>query len=812
MTMRSFILLISIMAISQITQAQQVIAGKVSNAYGEHLQGASVFIVGSNESATITDYSGRYLLENVPSGEQTVKVTFLGYEDETIAITMEEDLLLDVVMRNSKFQLEKVEIVANALQDDSPYSYTEKKREEIEFKNMGQDMPFLVEHTPSMVVTSDAGAGIGYTGMRIRGSDATRINVTINGVPLNDSESHGVFWVNMPDFGSSVDKLQIQRGVGPSTNGSGAFGGSLNLNTNYLNQNPFVQGDFSYGSFNTRKLSVSLSTGLMNNMYLIEGRYSLIKSDGFIDRASSDLSSWYLSAARVTEKQSIKINAFAGSEKTYHAWNGVPEAKLNGTDEDLLNHYYNNSNGDYNTVADSINLWESGRSYNAYTYENQVDDYNQSHLQLLYTNLISDDLKLNITGHYTKGKGYFEQFKFEESLMDFLPNDTLQNQLESNLVIRRWLDNHFFGTIVNTEYEVSPNLTATLGGAYNIYLGDHFGEVVIIEEGRVPEDNEYYRSDATKKEFNTFGKVIVGLTDALTVTGDLQYRSVAYETAGIDNDLLLINNRVEGIDTSYVFINPKVGLTYQLSNSQSIYASYASANREPVRSDFLDALGGTVPRAEQLHDIELGYRKSSPSLSYEANVYYMLYKDQLVLSGGINDVGSPLRINVDDSYRMGLELSATIDKDEYFSWSPNLTISRNKISEFYDIVQDVVIENPDISFSPSIVAGSQFTYKFSPRIHASLLSKYVGKQFLDNTGIEGRTLDAYMVHDAQLRYKMGGELVQGLEFKLLVNNILNAKYSSNGYSYSYIWNDLITENYLFPQAGTNFLISASVKF
>lgn len=795
--------------------AQYSLTGKVKNSHGEKLNGASIFIIGSDNLACISDFSGRYLLENIPAGTHTMKITYLGFDDQTIEFSIAEDELIDIVMIESAFRLEDVQITANKLDADSPFAYTEQQKEDIEFKNMAQDIPYLVEHTPSMVVTSDAGAGIGYTGMRIRGSDATRINVTINGVPLNDSESHGVFWVNLPDFGSSTDKIQIQRGVGPSTNGSGAFGGSVGLNTNYINQNAFLKADLTYGSFNTNKIAMSLSTGLMNNQYILEGRYSLINSDGYIDRASSNLRSWYFSAARIREKGSLKINIFSGRELTYQAWNGVPQVKLEGTEEELLNHYLTNSNGDYNTIADSINLFDSGRNYNAYTYENEVDNYRQDHYQILQTSQLGDNVKFNATGHYTKGRGFFEQFKHQEDLGEYFPSDTTLNSKVSDLVRRRWLDNHFFGAILNAEITALESLKLTVGGAGNMYLGDHFGEVISIASFREPNDTEYYRSDATKVELNGYLKADYNLSEKISLFGDMQVRNISYETAGLDSDRSAFD-----IDTSYTFLNPKLGLSYQLAPAKTIYVSYARANREPVRSDFLDAIGTAVPNVESLNDIELGLRSSSTDLAYEANLFFMSYKDQLVLTGAVNDVGAPVRTNVDNSSRIGLELSATYKMTEDFTIQPNVTFSRNTIAEFTEQIADfdnggfqtTVFRNSDIALSPSVVASNRMTFNVVEGLEISLLSKFVGKQYLDNTSSDEKSLPSFLVNDLLAAYTINSDLIQQVQLKLLVNNLLDTRYSSNGYTYSYIFQGLTTENYLYPQAGINFLLSASIKF
>ena len=798
--------------------AQHAIWGNITNSYGEKMEGASVFIPGSDKGA-VTDFEGYYSLEDVSSKEQTIKVTYLGYEDVMIKVFPTSDTMINIVLEGSIFQIDDIIISANKLDEQSPFSYTEQNKEQINFKNLAQDVPFLLEHTPSVVVTSDAGAGIGYTGMRIRGSDATRINVTINGIPLNDSESHGVFWVDLPDFATSVNEIQVQRGVGPSTNGAGAFGGTIGLETNYLHQNPFIVLEGTIGSFNTLKRSGSFNTGLMNNKYSLQGRVSLIDSDGFIDRSDADLSSWFFSAAKVDENKSLRINIFSGKERTNQAWNGVPEVKFNqGSEEALLAHYFNNSNGDYNTVEDSLNLFDSDfNKYNTYLYPDQVDDYRQTHAQLLYANAVSDNFKVNGTLHYTKGKGFFEQFRYDDDLEDY--NISSDEFTSANIVRRRWLDNDFFGTILTGELEASDNLTVTAGLGYNTYLGDHFGEVITAEVDSVflpgfsrnvaDSGQEYYRNDATKTDLNAFLKGVYNLNSKLQLFGDLQIRAVNYGTDGVDSDLQTIN-----INANYSFFNPKFGLSYNLNDKTQLYTSFARAHREPVRSDFIDRARIDQPLPEVLDDIELGLRGALGKASYAANVYYMDYKDQLVLSGAINDVGSPLRDNVDNSFRAGIELSASYNFNEFLSWSPNLTLSTNKIDTFVERLGDetIIHENTDISFSPSIIAGSILTYSPLHNLELSLLSKFVGKQYLDNTTNDDRSLPSYFVNDILASYTIETDVIQRIQFKLLLNNIFSTIYSSNGYTYSYIYGGLITENYVYPQAERNFLLSVSVTF
>ncbi len=802
--------------LSLMVYSQYDLVGKVTNGLGEKLEGASVFVLGSHDHATVSDHEGWFDLSGIDQSVIELKVTYIGYEDYSMSVDLTQTEYLDVVLSGSIFQLDQIEIDANKLSLESPFSYISMAKEEIELRNLGQDMPYIVQHTPNVVVNSDAGAGIGYTSMRVRGVDGTRINVTINGVPLNDAESHGVFWVDLPDLSSSTDEIQLQRGVGPSTNGAGAFGATMNLNTNQVRQNPYVKMSGTYGSFNTSKANITLSTGLMNNLYLLEGRYSVINSDGYIDRASSDLDSWYFSAARIKKQQSIRFNAFSGKERTYQAWNGVPAARVDGTPDELLEHYLNNSNGDYNTVADSINLFDSGRTYNAYTYPNQVDDYRQAHYQLHYAVQPADEFVLKATAHLTKGKGFFEQFRYQDDLVFYGIIDTMITR--SDLVRRRWLDNDFYGLIMNAVITPIDPLKVSIGGGYNVYDGDHFGEVVQVTDVTLAEIENYYESNGTKSDLNAYLRFDYNLSQKLALFGDLQYRALVYESTGTDNDRLPFQ-----IDTSYSFFNPKFGLNYRLNDNTSVYGSYAKAHREPVRSDFLDAIGTAVPAPESLDDYELGLRsRLTDDLALTANVYYMDYKDQLVLTGAVNDVGAAVRTNVPRSYRTGLELATEYQLTYDLDWNLNVSLSRNKISRFTEkvleytatevLVRETEYEDTDLAFSPSIVVGSQVNYKLFSGMTISLLSKYVGRQFLDNTATASKSLDPYLVNDLLAKYTLNTDLIQEIELKFMLNNFLDTKYSSNGYTYSYIVGDRITENYLYPQAGINFLVGASITF
>lgn len=788
-------------------------SGKIIDENSEALQGA-VILFDNGERTAITDLNGEFLFQNVAGGQHTVEVQYLGYENQMLTFDLQDSETALIAISERAVNIEQVDIIANRLSKDSPFSYVELNEEAVNIKNLAQDIPFLLEHTPSMVVTSDAGSGVGYTGMRIRGSDATRINVTINGVPLNDSESQGVFWVNMPDFGSSVQNVQIQRGVGSSTNGAASFGGTVALNTSSISEKPFGKVSGTYGSFDTRKLSFEGGSGLINGQYSIEGRYSMINSDGYVDRASSDLDSWFLSAAKIGDNHSLRLNVISGDERTYQSWWGVPESKLGGTDGDVLNHYFTNLGVTYNTVADSTNLFQSDRRYNYYLYDDQVDDYGQDHYQLIYNVQPQSNLTLNGTLHYTKGQGFFEEFRGGDDLIDY--GISIGDIETSDLVRRRWLDNDFYGIIANANYEPNEQLTWLTGVGYNRYIGDHFGEVIAVDAmPQLGVQQPYYNSTGEKNDFNIYTKLNYQLSENLSLYGDLQLRMIDYITSGIDNDAVPID-----VDESYTFFNPKFGLNYSLDETSSLYLSYAQANREPVRSDFIDAIGTNIPKPERLHDFELGFRSNGPSLSFEANAYYMLYNDQLVLTGAVNDVGGSVRTNVDKSFRRGVELSLAWKPSDKIMWSPNIAFSQNKIDQFTDVVIDFadfsLVEtnqaDTDIAFSPNIIFGSALTYNPVTNGSITLLSKYVGDQFLDNNSNEDRKIDAYFVNDIIASYSLKNTFAKDVTLKFLVNNILSETYSSNGYTFSYIFGDLITENFYYPQATRNFLIGLDIMF
>ena len=823
--MRNFLIAVAAMLLPLQLLAQYQLSGRVtSTARGEALAGANV-VLENTGTGVPAGASGDFSFQNLPAGNYVLKVSFLGYEQKLVTVALQEDTQVTVALQPQALQASEVVVQATRADERTGTTFTNVTQEEIEARSFGQDLPYLLEQVPSVVVNSDAGAGVGYTGIRIRGSDITRINVTVNGVPVNDAESHGVFFVNMPDFASSVQDIQVQRGVGTSTNGAGAFGASLNIQTQQVRRDAYAETDHTYGSFDTWRNNVRFGTGLINGKFAFDGRLSRITSDGYIDRASSDLKSFYFSGGYYGDKTSVKFITFSGKEQTYQAWYGTPEALVYGNAADWQS--YINRNG--LTGADSANLVSSGRRYNYYTYENETDNYQQDNYQLHLSHDFMPGLSFSGALHYTYGRGYYEQFRADDDLADYgledvmMGGDTIST---TDLVRRRWLDNDFYGITYALQYNPNNRLSATLGGAWNKYDGRHFGEIIWARYASTSNiGDHYYDNDGKKKDFNIFAKVNYGLTEKLYVFGDLQLRKVNYSFLGFDNDLSNITQ-----EANYTFWNPKAGVTYNLQPGHQLYASYAIGNREPVRDDFTESSPSSRPKHETLRNVEAGYRGhigltelagQSLLADIELNYFYMNYKNQLVLTGQINDVGAYTRTNIDDSYRQGVELAGALRLGETATLSSNIAYSQNKISDFNEYIDD--FETGDqaqnnysettIAFSPSWVTTNQLEVQVLKGLQAAFIYKTVSKQYLDNTQNESRIIPAYQVGDLRFRYKVGFKSrLKELELGLLVNNVFNEKYAANGYTFSYIYGEQITENFYYPQATRNYLLSVGLKF
>jgi iron complex outermembrane receptor protein len=756
------------------------------------LWGASVSVKGS-QKGNVTDSKGRYQLAVTPNA--TILVSFVGYEP----VEVSAERATQIGLKKSNFLQDEVVVRATRADENSAMAYSNVSATELGKSNLGQDMPMLLNFTPSVVTTSDAGAGIGYTGIRIRGSDATRVNVTVNGIPINDSESQGTFWVNMPDFASSVNSVQIQRGVGTSTNGAGAFGGSVNMQTNTFEPNAYGEANASGGSFGTLKTTLKFGSGLLKGKFTFDGRLSRIVSDGFIDRASSNLISAYFSAGYFGAKSFARFNYFTGNEKTYQSWYGTPESRVNGSVDEMKAFIDRN----YLSEADANNLLNSGRRYNYYTYDNQTDNYAQDHFQLISNHRLNEAWNLDLNAHYTYGRGYFEEFRPNADLQSY----GLGAKPIVDVVRRKWLDNDFYGSTFALNYAGSQKFKFTFGGAWNRYIGRHYGLLVapVAFAG-----HEWYRSRSQKTDLNVYAKANWALATAWNAYFDVQFRTVGYRMLGTADKSLTLDS-----DNTYSFFNPKFGLTHQISEKSKVYGSVSAGSKEPSRQDFVDN-ATAAPRPEYLQDYEFGYERASTKYAFQLNGYFMNYQDQLVLTGAVNSTGDAIRQNVDASYRLGIEASLNYQISKRLSWNGNVTLSQNRIRHFKEVIIDydtydqgiIHHTNTDIAFSPSVIYGSTLTYT-AGAFEGSILRKYVGKQYLDNTSNDARSLAAYNTHDIRLKYTMN----KGPAFTLLLNNVLNEMYSSNGYTYSYRFGGVTTtENFYYPQAGFNFLLGASIRF
>ena len=695
-------------------------------------------------------------------------------------------------IQGTKQFLDEVIVQTVRVKATAPFTHTNVSKVELSSRNLGQDLPILLNFSPSVITTSDAGAGIGYTGIRIRGVSAQSTNITINGIPFNDPESHGTYWVNLPDFTSSIESLQVQRGVGSSTNGSGAFGASINILTDAISENAFSEISNSVGSYNTRKHTVKFSTGKINNSFEFSGRLSKIDSDGYIDRAFSDLKSYFLQGSYVQGNSLVKVLAFGGHEKTYQSWDGV-------TKEQIL----------------------ENRRQNPISYENEIDNYKQDHYQFHWNEKLNQRWSTTIGLNYTYGRGYFEQYKKDDSVVNYkgiVESDVDQNGVvlgTTDLIRRRWLDNNFYVFNASANYKKN-NLNMTFSGSFSTYSGDHFGEVIWARQfgENASIRDRYYQGNGKKKDFSFFTKASYYLKDNIELYADLQFRKITYNTTGLTSDLV---NMI--IDESHSFFNPKLGLSYNLNLDSSFYLSYSRANREPSRSDYEN---NPNVKPEQLNDFELGWRYNKNNLKFNLNTYYMLYNEQLVLTGALDDVGTPIRTNSGTSYRVGIETDVKLKLSELFTINSNFTISSNKNEKILSPIDGKIFDfgKTNISFSPELITSNAIIYNPTENFNISLLSKYVGSQYMGNTDALNSKLDSYFVNDLNFSFVLiPNGIFSSIVFSGLVNNIFDVEYVSNGYYYTYedTWSDPSQVKTLdgagyYPQATRNFLLGITLKF
>jgi iron complex outermembrane receptor protein len=799
--MKQVWILLAFVLIPLQADAQFSITGTVRDGEGNALTGANVVMM-NTFLGTSTDTQGWFRLTGLKSGEYTITVSYVGYLPEEKKIMLEESRQLEFVLHESALMGEEVVVSAVRATQNTPATFSLVSGEALVRENPGKDLPYLIANEPSVTTTSDAGNGVGYTGIRIRGSDMTRINVTINGIPVNDPESHNVFWVDLPDLAGSINNLQIQRGVGSSTNGAGAFGASINIETDAVSHKSYGEISTVFGSFNTWKNTVKFGTGLLNDHWFIDGRASMISSDGYIDRAAASLKSFYLQTGYFNAKTLIKAVVFSGLENTCQAWYGVDAQTLDTARTFNWAGVLFNENG-------SLSF-----------YDNQVDHYQQDYYQLHFSHQMSPRFMIHLAGHYTYGRGYYEEYMQDQSFTGYGMQDLYFGRDSSmtgdavtyfyhdtvnttDLIRRRWLDNDFYGFTYSLQYN-RDKTDITLGGAVNKYdNARHYGEVIWAEfASQTGNHHIYYDNSGWKADRNIYLKVIYRPVHRLSIYVDLQYRNIHYMVSGYEPD----SQRLL-IDETFHFMNPKAGITYTLPKIGTIYASYSIANREPIRDDYISAAAGEKPEHETLYNLEAGIRGKSANSSFEGNIFLMNYRNQLVLTGEINEDGAFIRKNAGKSYRAGLELSGTFRAGSRLLFDGNLSLSRNKtnynrlnaegLMEFY--------ENSDISFSPWLIGFMQVRFIPVNEMTMGLSGKYVSRQYLDNTQNQELSLDDYFLSDFNLGYKIHLLVIREIELILKVNNLLNHRYESNGYVY-------YGQPWFYPQAGINFLAGITCRW
>ncbi len=788
--MKKFLGTLFFLGVLIFANAQTYLTGTVFNETNQSLKDATVSISSKNFKAkALTNSNGQFNFSNLKENSTYhLVIDFIGLKSFDTTLQFYQNTTLKIILQESTAYLEPLEIRSVRASDKAPFTKTNISKNEIAKVNLGQDLPFILNQTPSVTTTTDAGNGVGYTGIHIRGTDATRINVTLNGIPFNDAESLGTYFVDLPDFISSANSIQIQRGVGTSTNGSGAFGASINISTNEINKKAYAESDNSFGSYNTWKNTIKFGTGLLGNHFTIDARVSRISSDGYIDRAFSHLKSFYTSAVYMNNKNVLRLNIFSGKEKTYQAWYGIPYDSLQ-------------TNRTYNPAGTE----KPGTPYN-----NQTDNYWQTHYQLFFDHDFNSKWKFNTALFLIRGKGYYEEYKAQQNLGDYNLNDTSV----ADLVRRLWLDNYFYGQIFSIQYKTQKD-ELTIGGSWSKYDGKHYGKLV-WSQVKIPNNYQYYYYPATKTDENIYAKWQHNLNTKWSTFADMQYRYVMHDMKGFeDNPDLFIKRR-------FNFLNPKAGISYNY-NAWNAYLSYAMAHKEPNRDDFEASLQ-QQPNAETLNDFEAAISRAKKNYNFSATLYYMLYKDQLVLTGKINDIGSYTRINVPNSYRAGIELQAGAAFASWFNANGNITFSSNKIKAFTEYLdnydadynyigqQTVQHTNTDISFSPNVVAAGTLTFIPIKNAQLNFVSKYVSKQYLDNTSNNNRMLPSYFTEDVRLNYALYKKLFTEIDFIVEVNNIFNKLYEPNANTYPYVYDEeIINDNYYYPAAPTNFMIGVNIR-
>jgi iron complex outermembrane receptor protein len=794
MKFQKFLITILIVVCSSVISFAQNFKGIVYDELRQPIAGATVI---AEKRVLISNNKGEFYLNKNPESKLKINIFMIGYDSINQQINQEASLVF--ILKKSIKILEDAIVTAQKLKDNAAASFDLLQKEAIAKNNLGQDLPYLLNQLPATVITSDAGTGIGYTGIRIRGTDASRTNVTINGIPLNDAESQGTFLVNLPDLASSIDNIQVQRGVGSSINGAGAFGASINIQTAKITDSAGFELATGSGSFGTKKWMGKFSTGQLKNNWSFAGRASHIRSDGYIQNSAATLNSYFFNANYITKDVIWKFNMFAGSEKTFLAWEGVP-----------------------------IDSMQTNRRYNpiAANYKDQYDLYAQTHYQSFYTKLLNAQASYTIGLHLTNGKGFFQEFKYDQAFASigfdtlFVGADTINS---TNLLRRRWLANQFKGIVFSYQNTINNRLHLQVGAAANVYDGQHFAEVVWAQYASqsLPQQN-IFEGTGLKTEANVYCKIDYEFKPKFNAYLDLQTRLIRYRLGGENIYLMNISQ-----NANYLFFNPKLGISYTPNNKEVFYVSYSIANKEPNRDDLISNLSRSKKAlAEQLADIELGWKYQNSKIRSAWNVYYMNYKNQLIPTGKLNDVGESIRENCAQSYRLGLEWNGMLAISSKLSIGANAAISANKILNYtdvlynYDPINYSIIDTieqeyqkTNLAYSPAIIIGAVINYQFSKSIGFSLQNKYVGQQYLDNTSSKEKMIKAFMVNDIIINYikPLKNKTILNLDIKLA--NILNRKYVANGYTYSYlVGGEKTTAVYYYPQATRSILLGLSLKF
>ncbi|MGQ1891083.1 TonB-dependent receptor [Thermophagus sp. OGC60D27] len=811
--MQKLMLLVGLIFLSAQTFSQRMLQGIVYSENQEPLAGASV-VMNPGNHGTVTDRDGHFQFSGITSPTVQIRVSFMGYETWQAMVDPGKTKHLKITLKAASHLTEEVVVRAYRAGHQTPVAHTDLAGEALRGAGVGNDIPSLLKLTPSLVSTSESGIGLGSTNLRIRGTDPTRINVTMNGVPLNDSESQAVFWANMPDFANSVENVQIQRGVGTSTQGSAAFGASINFQTTTSDPRAYAEITSTAGSFNTFKNSIRFGTGLINEKFSFEGRYSRLKSDGYIKNAFSDHQSLYLGGTMHFDNSFLKMIILHGDQQTGISWWGVPQEMLE-TDRR------------YNPAG--VYTDELG---NEQYYDDQTDNYKQTHAQLFYSWAAGQQLHLTAALHYTRGEGFYEQYKEKDSLNHYgiSPIQISAQTIEtSDLIRRKWMENDFYGATLSGDLKLSSQSSLTFGGGWNRYDGDHFGRIIWMRYAGITEkDYEWYFNNGTKTEHNLFTKFDWEASPLLRLFLDMQYRGINYDMSGMDDDLRSLDQ-----EHDFQFFNPKVGFYLTPGSNHNIYAFAGISNREPTRTNFKDANldREATPKAERLYDIETGYKYESAAFSGGINLYYMYYEDQLIPTGEKSNVGNPILTNVDESYRAGVEVIAAVHPVSWLHWDMNLTLSRNIIYDFVETstnsyptivngeeewITETVIKplgDTQIAYSPSVVGSSNLTVDLTSGLSVGLLSKYVGEQYFDNTESEDRKLDAWLVNDIQFNWTLNPKPFKSIGLQFTIHNVLDHEYESNAYGGN--WYEEGVENtwaYYYPMAGRYYMGQVVIRF